>query len=61
MDYYNVPTTIFTPIEYGAIGYSEEDALSKFGEDNIEVKEAFLYFNSKLFCMIRYFIVNLFH
>ena len=39
MDYYNVPTTVFTPIEYGAIGYSEEDALSKFGEDNIEVKK----------------------
>ncbi|CAF0921456.1 unnamed protein product [Adineta steineri] len=37
MDYYNVPTTVFTPIEYGAIGYSEEDALSKFGEDNIEI------------------------
>jgi glutaredoxin len=37
MDYYNVPTTVFTPIEYGAIGYSEEDAISKFGEDNIEV------------------------
>lgn len=37
MDYYLVPTTVFTPIEYGAIGYSEEDALSKFGEGNIEV------------------------
>ncbi|UJR16572.1 hypothetical protein I4U23_003473 [Adineta vaga] len=37
MEYYNVPTTVFTPIEYGAIGYSEEDALSKFGEENIEV------------------------
>jgi len=45
MDYYNVPTTVFTPIEYGAIGYSEEDALSKFGEDNIEVKEnVFLFY-----------------
>lgn len=40
MDYYNVPTTVFTPIEYGAIGYSEEDALSKFGEENIEVSES---------------------
>ena len=37
MNYYNVPTTVFTPIEYGAIGYSEEDALAKFGEENIEV------------------------
>lgn len=39
MDYYNIATTIFTPIEYGAIGYSEEDAISKYGEDNIEVKQ----------------------
>ena len=39
MDYYNVPTTVFTPIEYGAIGYSEEDAISKFGESNIEVEK----------------------
>ncbi|CAF1078282.1 unnamed protein product [Adineta ricciae] len=37
MNYYNVATTVFTPIEYGAIGYSEEDALSKFGEENIEI------------------------
>ena len=37
MDYYLVPTTVFTPIEYGAIGYSEDDAISKLGEDNIEV------------------------
>lgn len=37
MDYYNVPTTVFTPLEYGAIGYSEEDAIAKFGEENIEV------------------------
>lgn len=37
MDYYAVPTTVFTPIEYGSIGYSEEEAISTFGEDNIEV------------------------
>jgi thioredoxin reductase (NADPH) len=35
MDYKNVPTTVFTPIEYGAVGYSEEDAKNKFGADNI--------------------------
>ncbi|KAM7308678.1 thioredoxin reductase 1, cytoplasmic-like [Ixodes scapularis] len=39
-DYTNVPTTVFTPIEYGCIGYSEEDAISKFGEENIEVFHA---------------------
>jgi pyruvate/2-oxoglutarate dehydrogenase complex dihydrolipoamide dehydrogenase (E3) component len=32
-----VPTTVFTPLEYGACGYSEEDAKTKFGEENIEV------------------------
>lgn len=37
MDYMNVATTVFTPIEYGAIGFSEEEALAKFGEENIEV------------------------
>eukprot|EP01006_Ploeotia_vitrea_P031431 TRINITY_DN63758_c0_g3_i1.p1 TRINITY_DN63758_c0_g3~~TRINITY_DN63758_c0_g3_i1.p1 ORF type:complete len:507 (-),score=82.78 TRINITY_DN63758_c0_g3_i1:277-1797(-) len=37
MDYINVPTTIFTPLEYGCVGYPEEDAKAKFGEDNLEV------------------------
>ncbi|KAL7752685.1 class-I pyridine nucleotide-disulfide oxidoreductase-like protein [Sorochytrium milnesiophthora] len=32
-----IPTTVFTPLEYGAIGYSEEDAIQKWGEDDIEV------------------------
>lgn len=36
-DYVNVATTVFTPVEYGAIGYSEEDAIKFFGESNIEV------------------------
>lgn len=36
-DYKKVATTVFTPVEYGAIGYSEEDAIKEFGEDNIEV------------------------
>jgi len=35
MDYVNVPTTIFTPIEYGTCGYSEEEAKNKFGAENI--------------------------
>lgn len=38
MNYYNVATTIFTPIEYGSIGYSEENALIKFGEEFIDVR-----------------------
>lgn len=36
-DYVNVCTTVFTPLEYGCCGYSEEDAIEKYGEDNIEV------------------------
>lgn len=27
MNYHNVPTTVFTPIEYGTVGYSEEEAM----------------------------------
>lgn len=37
MDYIMIATCVFTPIEYGAIGYSEEDAKKKFGDENIEV------------------------
>ncbi|CAB9504796.1 Glutathione reductase, chloroplastic (Fragment) [Seminavis robusta] len=37
MDYINVCTTVFTPIEYSCVGYSEDDAIEKFGLDNIEV------------------------
>lgn len=36
-DYDNVPTTVFTPLEYSACGLSEEKAKEKYGEDNIEV------------------------
>jgi len=35
MDYVNVPTTVFSPLEYGCIGFSEEDAKAKFGAENI--------------------------
>eukprot|EP01053_Blabericola_migrator_P005293 Blabericola_migrator_1__5292@NODE_2716_length_2431_cov_180_689509_g1699_i0_p1_GENE_NODE_2716_length_2431_cov_180_689509_g1699_i0NODE_2716_length_2431_cov_180_689509_g1699_i0_p1_ORF_typecomplete_len508_score88_23Pyr_redox_2/PF07992_14/1_3e56Pyr_redox_dim/PF02852_22/5_4e03Pyr_redox_dim/PF02852_22/1_4e24Pyr_redox/PF00070_27/0_00094Pyr_redox/PF00070_27/1_8e03Pyr_redox/PF00070_27/5_5e11Pyr_redox_3/PF13738_6/3_1e11Pyr_redox_3/PF13738_6/24K_oxygenase/PF13434_6/1_2e02K_oxygenase/PF13434_6/5_1e06GIDA/PF0 len=37
MDYRGVPTTVFTPIEYGCCGLSEEDAIAKYGEDDVEV------------------------
>jgi Pyridine nucleotide-disulphide oxidoreductase, dimerisation domain len=36
-DYVNVPTTVFTPLEYGCVGLSEEDALAKYGPENIDV------------------------
>merc|ERR1719353_1727370 len=37
MEYDTVPTTVFTPLEYGTIGISEEDAVKKYGADNVEV------------------------
>ncbi|XP_034023308.1 thioredoxin reductase 3 [Thalassophryne amazonica] len=36
-DYINVPTTVFTPLEYGSCGLSEERALEIYGQDNIVV------------------------
>jgi len=41
MEYRNVPTTVFTPIEYGACGYTEEAATKDFGEDKIEVYHSY--------------------
>lgn len=35
MTWDNIPTTVFTPLEYGCIGYSEEDAINKYGEKGI--------------------------
>ena len=32
-----VATTVFTPLEYSACGYSEEAAIEKFGEHSVEV------------------------
>ena len=37
MNYDLIATTVFTPTEYGAIGLSEDDATTKYGEKRIEV------------------------
>lgn len=37
MDYRNVCTTVFTPLEYGTVGYSEDEAMEEFGKDNLVV------------------------
>lgn len=37
MQYHNVPTTIFTPLEFGTVGLSQEDAELKYGKENIGV------------------------
>lgn len=40
MDYDLVPTTIFTPSEYGCVGLSEEQAAERYGHHNIEASRA---------------------
>ncbi|XP_078075792.1 thioredoxin reductase 1, cytoplasmic-like [Mustelus asterias] len=42
-DYINVPTTVFTPLEYGACGYSEESALEKYGAENVETYHSYFW------------------
>lgn len=37
MDYKMVPTTVFTPLEYGSVGYAEEEAKEVFGKDRLEI------------------------
>ena len=41
MNYDTIPTTVFTPLEYGCIGLSEEDAIKKHGDENIEIYHTF--------------------
>lgn len=41
MDYEDVATTVFSPLEYGCVGLSEETAISRYGEDKIEVYHAY--------------------
>ncbi|XP_043375627.1 thioredoxin reductase 3 isoform X2 [Dermochelys coriacea] len=36
-DYVNVPTTVFTPLEYGCCGLPEERANEEYGKENVEV------------------------
>jgi len=37
MDYTNIPSTVFTPLEYSFCGLSEEDAIKQFGKEKIEI------------------------
>ncbi|XP_025163273.1 LOW QUALITY PROTEIN: thioredoxin reductase 2, mitochondrial [Harpegnathos saltator] len=41
MDYTNVATTVFSPLEYGCVGLSEEAAVAHYGEEEIEVYHAY--------------------
>lgn len=40
MDYSNVPTTVFTPLEYGCVGLSEEEAVALHGQEHVEVENS---------------------
>ena len=44
MNYDNVPTAIFTPVEYACVGLSEEQAIRVYGVDNLEIYH--LHYNS---------------
>ena len=35
MDYEAVPTTVFTPLEYGTVGLTEQEAKDRYGAENI--------------------------
>lgn len=37
MNYHNIPTTVFSPVEYGSVGMSENAAIEKYGKEGIEV------------------------
>ena len=36
MNYENIATTVFTPLELGTVGLSEEAAISTYGRENID-------------------------
>lgn len=61
MDYDNVATTVFTPLEYGCVGLSEEIAIKRFGEDNIEVGIVLLHKENLLRNIIVCFSFQVYH
>lgn len=46
MDYDNIATTVFSPLEYGCVGLTEEEAINKYTENNIEVSYKLKFFYS---------------
>jgi len=45
MDYDNVATTVFSPLEYGCVGLTEEEAIKRYTENKIEVSTIRLCIN----------------
>lgn len=46
MDYDNIATTVFSPLEYGCVGLTEDEAIKRYTENNIEVSIIVLIFQS---------------
>lgn len=60
MNYNNVATTVFTPLEYACVGLAEEEAIRLYGEGNLEVwhgyykpTEFFIPQKSVRFCYVK--------
>lgn len=53
MDYNNVATTIFSPLEYGLVGITEEEAIKKYTENKIEVNYRIVFYKLTLVCIQR--------
>ncbi|EFC42180.1 thioredoxin reductase [Naegleria gruberi] len=43
MDYDKVPTTVFTPVEYGSCGLTEEEAVKRYGAENLTIYKKSYY------------------
>jgi thioredoxin/glutathione reductase (selenoprotein) len=43
MNFNLVPTTVFTPLEYGACGLSEEECIRRYGQDNLKIYKKVYY------------------
>ena len=46
MDYLGVPTTVYTPLEYGCVGYTEEEAIKVFGAGGLKPDSGIEVFHS---------------
>lgn len=57
MDYDNVATTVFSPIEYSCVGLSEDKAIQKYVMTKFWINSLFTYF-SKIGCNIMYIFIT---
>merc|ERR1719399_1398844 len=46
MDYLGVPTTVYTPLEYGCVGYTEEEAEKVFGKHDMKPDQGLEVFHT---------------